>query len=156
MKLKLHMHKNALWLIFIALVGVIAIGYSLTALYRVYQYSQLTQEAETTHVKWTIKKSWGGKFYLQAHYVFLVEGTTYEGQTEFTDEYYINSWAAEQKINQFKGVKWKVGYSPKKFSHSTLQKKFPTKECYSAAILVGLFVYFIFLGLYAGTFPKNG
>jgi hypothetical protein len=127
---KLHMHKNTLWLVFIVLVGLIATGYSITALYRVYQYSRLTQVAETTSVEWTIKKTWGDKFYLLAQYLFVVKGTTYKGQTEFTDEYYINSWAAEQKINQFKGVKWKVWYAPQKLSHSTLPLKNAIQQLY--------------------------
>ncbi len=149
---KLFMHKNSFWLVFVALVGLIAMGYSLMTSYRLYQYSRLTQQAEITSIEWTIKKTWRGKFYLQAQYLFLVKGIAYKGQTEFTDEFYINPWAAEQKINHFKKAKGKVWHSLHPASYSTLQKKFPTKECYSAAILMGLLVYFIFLGWYAGTY----
>jgi hypothetical protein len=145
------MHNNILWLIVLSFVGLITLTYAFIAFYKFYQYSQLTYTIESTKVDWKIKKTWRGKYYLEGAYEFSVQGKEYYGQTEFTDEYFLNTWAAEQKIFQNKEKTWVIWFQPNKFSHSTLQKKFPTKECGSAVVLIGLLIYFIILGIYTGT-----
>ena len=103
-----------------------------------------------------VHKTWLGRYFLEAHYEFSRESKTYQGQTDFREETYINTWAAEQQILYNKNQTWKVWYQPKKFTHSSLQKKFPAKECGSAAVLVGLLIYFIFLGFYTGPLYRDG
>ncbi len=150
------MHTNSLWLIFIAVLGVIASGYTLHALYRVYQYSTLTRQTLATHVEWTVHSKWTGRYFLEAAYAFSFEGHRFEGATEFGDETFINRSEAEKQIQRYQNQSWTVWHSPRKFSYSSLQKKFPSKECGSAAVMLGLLCYFIFLGFYTGTLYTDG
>lgn len=146
----LTLHKNTAWLLFLAIFALFALGYSSVALYKIYRYSRLTSQAPAKEVQWQIKKNWLGKYYIEATYNYEIQNKDYAGTTEFLDAYYVNTWAADQKISLFKDKTWQIAYQPTDPNHSTLQKRFPTQECYSAAVVLGLLLYFVILGIYVG------
>jgi hypothetical protein len=144
----MRMHRNPIWLIFLAVIAAVAIGYSSFTLYKLYGYYTLTRETSPLSIQWTVKVLSDDEYAVNGAYAFLVEGKTIQGETLFKDETFMNPWAAEASVQKFSGKSWKVWYQPSNLHHSTLQKKFPLKECSSAGVLLALLLYFIWLGFY--------
>lgn len=142
------MHKNKLWLGFLAVCIAITLWFSVEALYKIYSFYRLTAEAPLLNSNWTIRKASDEMYIVQASYEFEVEGQKFQGNTEFTRDYYRNMWGAEQAITAFKKVYHRVWYAPSNPRHSSLQKTYPLKECISAGILWVLVLYFLWLGFY--------
>jgi hypothetical protein len=144
----MRMHKNRWWLIFLTTIALIVAWYCAVAFYKIYFYSKLNAETQTVSIQWGIKMLSDEQYTIQADYTFDVDGKIYQGHTNFRDEIYMNEWSAEQAILKDKKKLWKVWYQAGYFDHSTLQKKFPTKECYSAGVMLALLLYFVWLGFY--------
>lgn len=144
----MRMHKNRIWLAFLVALTVVTAGYCVKALYNLYQYAVLTEQTPAQNVHWGITPLSDDQFLVKANYEFSVGGRVYPGETDFKDVVYMNPWAAEQAMPQYSYKLWQVWYQNDKFQHSTLQKKFPAKECYSAGAMVILLLYFVWLGFY--------
>jgi Protein of unknown function (DUF3592) len=144
----MRMHKNPVWLLFLGIISVIVLWYCGVALYRYYQYITLSEASKAANIEWSVKALSDEQYVVDAHYTFLVKGERYSGDTVFRDEVFLNAWAAEQELPKFSSQAWQVWYQPSNLNHSTLQKKFPLKECISAGVLLGLFLYFLWLGFY--------
>lgn len=154
------MHKNSIFLGLLALFAIAAVSYSLVALYKYYNYSNLTKQAVASSVNWSVKvdkKMWPFNVFLddsykiEANYAFKVEGKSFQGYTLFKENY-LNSWAAEREIEKNQKKQWTVWYEKNNENHSTLQKNFPLKECVSAGVLWVLLLYFLWLGFYVATY----
>ena len=118
------------------------------ALFRIYRYTQLKAQAPASNVHWGTQALSGDQYLIKATYAFTVDGKTYPGESVFEDEIFMNKWAAEQTIPKYSYQTWNVWHQPDNFVHSTLQKKFPSKECYSAGAMFVLLIYFVSLGFY--------
>lgn len=144
------MHSNRYWLIFLAFL-VIPVGWkSGEALYRLYGYYRLTGRTEGKVTQWSVEKKSDERYVLKAHYHFLIGSKEFESEDQFLNDSYLNAWAAEQAIKQ-KTETTPVWYSARNPLVSSLQKKFPIKECLSAVVLWVLLLYFIGLGYYVGS-----
>jgi hypothetical protein len=76
----------------------------------------------------------------------------YSGASVLTDEPFRNRWGAQEAITQYAAKEWRVWFDHKDPDYSSLQKKFPLKECVSAIFLWGLLLYFLWLGFYVAKF----
>lgn len=143
------MHKNRVWLGFLAMV-IGAVGwYTIKTLYVLYLYSTLNASTTVDQIQWSVKQEKEDRFFVQAHYEFDVEKQKYSGETLFFNDVYWNSWAAEDAVKFYQNKEWQVWYSLNNPQHSSLQKNFPLKELISASVLWLLLVYFVGLGYYA-------
>ncbi len=144
------MKANWPWSIFLGLIGFLILGYTGLFFSKVYHYGILTQQAPVTSIYWSIYAIEEDRFAPQADYTFIFEGKPYEGRTIWDDgERYPSPWALEKPMDTLSSQEWQVWLSPRDPAHSSLQKKFPTKDCVYTAILWLLFSYFIMLGQYA-------
>lgn len=144
----MRMHKNRFWLAFLIAIALVVAWYCGVALYKLYRYSKLTAQVSADSIQWGVKSLSDEQYIVKANYTFNVEGKEYRGETNFKDEVFMNAWAVEQTLPKYAQKVWKVWYQPGNFHHSTLQKKFPAKECYSAGAMLLLLLYFIWLGFY--------
>ena len=146
------MHKNLWWQAFLIAVFLIVLWYSGTALYRTYNYSRLTAKTTPTSIKWDVLELSDDEFVMEGNYTFEVKGKTFEGNTPLKNSIYKNRWAVEEDLPKMDKVKWGVWYNPSNPDYSSLQKKFPVKECLSAVFMWVLFLYFLWLGFYVSKF----
>jgi hypothetical protein len=122
--------------------------YTVWTFFNAYQYMQLTHRTLVKQIDWSVQEIKKDTFVVQADYTFSVKGSLYKGQTVL-DPSYLNDWAAQEAIQkQLAHQSWKVWVDPHHLNNSTLQKKFPTKQCISIVILWILWIYFINLGFY--------
>lgn len=148
------MHKNLLWQAFLAVIFVVAIWYSIVAIYRYNNYSKLTKQAPISSINWTIKAKSEEEFLLEADYTFNIGRRSFSGITLLENVPHRNLWAAEKAIKEFSERKWDVWYDPTDPKFSSLEKKFPLKEIISASFLWILSLYFLVIGFYVAKF-KN-
>jgi len=146
------MHKNILWLTFLGIVGVVTLWFTGVATYRYYEYTDLNSHTTTSSVEWLIKEHTEDNYTLEAYYQFKANNHLFKGVSHFADESHLNRWAAEQMIKSNSSHLWTVWYAQNNPDHSSLQKNFPIKECLSAIFLIGLFLYFLWLGFYVARF----
>jgi hypothetical protein len=147
-----HFHKNRLWLAFLGILFLIVAWYMGIAFYQLYRYSHLTAKTELSEITWSIKPLSEEEFVPDAKYAFHVDGKIFHGETTLKKKTFKNKWAAEQSLAELTKEFRVVWYSPSNLNNSSLQKKFPLKECLSSAALWGLFVYFLWLGVYVTKF----
>jgi hypothetical protein len=145
------MRVNWPWVVFLSVIASLIIGYTAFFLGKVYHYVILTQQVPATSVNWSVYSRDEDFFAAQANYTFFVDGKQYAGLTIWDDgERYPNSWALENLMHSLSTQEeWKVWLSTRNPANSSLQKKFPTKECLSTAILWCVFAYLVMLGEYA-------
>lgn len=146
-------HHNRIWQAF--LIGVAAVGlwYSAIAAYTVFLYSRLNQETPAASVTWKVKKGSADAYFLYAHYQFTPPNhPLQEGETILSSPVFWNVWAAEQAMEEYGANSWTVFYSGSNPAFSTLEKNYPFKECLSAFVTVGIFLYFLWLDHYVAKF----
>lgn len=138
------MHKNPIWLAFLICVIGATLWYGVDAAWKLWNYQTLTQTTQPTHITFSVHEAASDKFFLQANYTFTIEGKEYEGSTLLRSKLYRNRTSAEQATATQEPLP--VFYNPKNPAYSTLQKSVPFKECLYTAILIGLLVYFTWIG----------
>lgn len=142
------MHKNPFWIALLLLFALITAWFSLEALYRLYEYAILSKESAAKVNEWSIREAGPESYKLAADYSFSVNEQTFDGTTIFNDWNYRNPWGAQAVLKEREARAWTAWYNPSNPHHSSLQKRFPLKECVSAGILWGLLLYFLWLGFY--------
>lgn len=143
------MHKNVLWKAFLAAIFVTTLWFTIVAVYRYQDYKNLKEQVPVTEIQWKVIEESSESFTLQAYYRYAIDDKFFKGSSPWK-EIYRNNWAAEQDIKEFSKIQWKVWIDPAHPDHSSLQKKFPLKECISSIVLWGIFLYFLILGFYVG------
>jgi hypothetical protein len=146
------MHKNLIWLSFLAFVFLMMLWFTAIALYAFYSYHQLKVQTTVSSIDWDIQQRSEDAYFFIAHYQFLFQGHTYSGTTSFPNDIYLNRWTAEQDLKAGRGKQWKVWFDPSYPNHSSLEHHFPVKQIFSAVCLCGLFLYFLWLGFYVSRF----
>jgi hypothetical protein len=149
------MHKNILWRAFLLVVFAITLFYSGIALYRYYAYVSLSGQARPTAMEWNILKETDSQYIIETPYQFSVSNKTYTGKTVWEEKNYLNEYAAQEAIEDANGNTWVVYYNPRDPEKSSLERRLPVKEVAYAIFLWGLFLYFLWLGFYVGSF-KSG
>lgn len=146
------MHKNIIWQAFLGIIALSTLWYSCVALYRYYDYNRLDGESNTSSISWTVEEHSTDAFTLTAEYEFAINHSLYQGSTQFLNENYLNKWAAEQAIKSKSRQHWTVWYDTDNPQQSSLQHNFPFKDCFSAIVLWGILLYFLWLGYYVARF----
>lgn len=144
----MQIHNNRYYLAFMLILGFVVCGYTGTALWRWYGYISLSKQAKVETVEWSIVERGSSSYVMNGKYRFDLQGTKFEGETDFSDDNYLNGWSAEQGLKNYQAKSWNVWYQPSNPHYSSLQKKFPLKECLSAVVMWGLWFYFFWLGVY--------
>lgn len=142
------MHKNIVWLCFLALVFIVTLLYTGHVLAGAYRYLQLSSAAEASATAWSVEMDNDSEYVPLVKYTFQVDDKFYEGKTLFYDEKVNNPWAAEESLKSLAVKNHQVWYSPKDPMNSTLHKEFSVKEVVYVCILWILSVYFFWLGVY--------
>lgn len=124
-----------------------AIWFSGTAMFYQFKYHQLDANASATITKWSVHPISEEQYQIIAVYHFPYKTDVIDGETAFTP-YVRNPYTAEQYIKENSHLKWTVWYNSANPHQSSLQKRFPVKECLYAATLWGIFIYFVWLGNY--------
>lgn len=140
------MHRNKLWILFFSFVAFVTIWFGAKASYRLYNYYSYSQKAPAQIISIEIEEKSKNQFILSCSFKFLE--TIGKGDL---GPVYPNRYAAEKAMVRFEKISLTAWYKPKHYEKVILEKKFPLKSTFSAAILLGLCLYFLILGVYAGS-----
>ena len=141
------MQKNLAWIGFCLLVAVITLWFVGKAGYELTGYLRLSQTAPVKILNLQIKQLGRDRFVTKAHFSFEYKGQTVEGEG-YVGRAYPNKWAAESSLEKLPTDNYHVWFNPRQPLKATLSKKFPLKSIISAAILLGITLYFLSLGFY--------
>lgn len=150
------MHKNRFWLGFLCVAIVASLWYTGLAAYLLYDYSQLEKITQATVTQWEVIELKSDKYALQGTYYFTDHGKIFSASSMLKEPVFLNRYAAENEIPKLVKQRWSVWYNAANPNHSTLQKKFPLKECASAVMMITLALYLTFLGFYVGGVRQHG
>jgi Protein of unknown function (DUF3592) len=139
------MLSKRFWTIFLTVLGLVALWYGSVMLYRVFEWNRLRAQPVLTKVLWTVQEQSSERFVLKADYSFEVDGKVYSGTHLFKDSPYRNAWGAEHALIAYQNQSWHAWFDPSNPTHSSLEKRFPLKDCVYAITLLGIFLYFLFL-----------
>lgn len=140
------MHKNPVWLGFLAIFSCVLIWYTADAAWKFWVNTSLTKTVPAETAVFSVKEDSSDKFYMNGQYTFSINGQHYEGATTLSHPMFRNQLAAQEKVAEFEAKGWTVWFNPQNPTYSSLQKKFPFKECLYAGVLWVLFIYFFFIG----------
>lgn len=136
------------FILFLTVISIIALWFSCRAFLGIYRYFVLNSETLSSQVEWSVKELSDEKYVLHGKYVYLVNGESYTSETTLSHFPYRNHGAAERVIPEYAAKQWSIWYSPHNPAFSTLEKKFPIKECVSSVLLWSIMIYFICLKNY--------
>jgi hypothetical protein len=120
------------------------VWFSGLALVGVWKFSRLNAHMPAQVLSWQVRELSSSRFALEADYCFEVEGIVYQGKTLFKKSQFLNRFSAENYIKTFRVKQWEVWYKKRDPSLSSLEKRFPQKECLQALLTIGVFIYFFF------------
>lgn len=149
------MHKNQVWIAFLAVIALIVFWFSSLTLYKVYTYYSLSGQIPATQTEWKLEKLAEDRYALAAHYSYTVRGKDYKGETILRNRIFRNPFPAEEAIKKLKGKKWVIWYTPKMPAHSAIRKAFPLKELAYTGVMWVILIYFIWLGTYISKRKKQ-
>lgn len=143
------MHKNSIWLAFLAVVSVATLWFSFSALRSIQTYMALSETTPLVNGSWSTRET-SGLYKPVTHFQYEVVGELFEGQAILTHPIARNTPAAEEMVHYLSRQKWIVWYDPNHPDRYTLEKALPIKECLSAITLLGVFTYLVWLGYSVG------
>lgn len=146
------MYKNPIWLALLTLFVFVAICFSGNTGYMLYQYKVKTTPSTPKTIHWNVESKASDRYVVSAKYSFLFDDKEWEGNTIFDAKGFKNILAADHAIETFSKKKWTVWFSPKNPKNSTINLFFPLKSCIYTAILWGILLYFVWLGIYVKKF----
>lgn len=157
------MHKNSLWLSFLGALLLLVTIFGSISFYKVWDYTRLDAITSAEKIDWSIVElkrhslfeliGFGDElFTLRGEYSFRVGENIFLGSTTLTEPLFRNLYAVEEELISIRTKPAKVWYDSSNPSYSSLQKKFPFKECLSTAIMLGLLLYFIWIGYKVGRY----
>lgn len=149
------MHKNQIWLTFLATTVLIVFWFSGMTGYELYNYVTLNSKTLPTEVNWLVQRESSDRYSLRASYKYQVKGDVYEGETTVNKKFFRSPKAAQKRSSQNSQKKWMIWYASYNPEHSTIQKIFPLKSCIYTAVMWGVLIYFIWLGFYVGQFKSH-
>lgn len=148
------MHKNPIWLCFLSIIILATCIYTGTIGFKLYRYWSLSSQTEALATAWSIQTDSDEEFVPLAKYTFQAGDKFFVGQTLFSDQKTSNPWAAQEALKPLAAKKHHVWYASKDPSDSSLQRKFPFKECIYAGVLWAVCIYFFWLGVYVAKVQK--
>lgn len=150
------MHRNPVWLIFLALFSLVVFWYAGDAVYKIYRYEQMTSKTYPSSIDLEVTDPGSSRYYYISTYTIDIDGKTYEASEQLREPIFRNKAAAEAFKDEYLNDSWTVWYAPKNPNQSTLQKSYPFKELMYALCLFGLLCYFLWLGFKVADQSKVG
>jgi hypothetical protein len=141
------MHRNPFWLLFLSMLGVVILGFTIRNSLVLWQYLSLDRQISAQSIQWSVSSLSDEEFVPFARYHYHVKGKHYHGQTLWQANY-LNEWSAQEAINRLLLSPPPVLFNSSKPEISSLQNNFPLKESLSTILLWMLGFYFLGLGLY--------
>lgn len=117
----------------------------MSACFDIWNYSRLQEKAAAQVYKWEIIEKSSSQFALKASYAFDYQGKIHQGKTLFSKPYHLNRLSAEKQINILNQRIWTVWVQPSHPEHSTLERVFPLKKCIYSLMVLGIYLYFVYL-----------
>jgi len=143
------MNNNHLWWAFLAFIALPTVYFTWVCVHSLQDYYAHTDMAQPIHIDWNYEQiGRGGTYAPVAHYTFQAQGKVIAGDTALSEPLFRDAWVADDVLNRLRSRSWKVWYQTSHPEHSTLDRRFPWKECFTAVALLGLFFYFLVLGQY--------
>lgn len=143
-----HMHRNQVFLGVLILVSFMTLWFVGKATNQLVHYFLLRQTVEARMLEWNIEQKSDNKFFIMGSFTFNYKGKDFQGKSQISDVY-PNIWSAERRVKEISlkthSTAW---FNPHRPEKATLIKHFPFKPLLSACVLVGLSIYFFFLGRY--------
>lgn len=147
--------KRLVQFLFALMIGI-ALWYTFDASLKAWRYVKLSNEATPTNLAWNVHELTEESFAIEAHYAFVFRDHLYQNSTLFDRPTpFWNAWAAEQEIQNWAKKTWTVWFCSWDPEYSSLQKKFPIKECLSALTLWGI-IGFLWIRLSSATKQHQG
>jgi hypothetical protein len=141
------MRRNTIWIALLLIVAFFALWFIFKAGYTLFSYYRLSVQVPVRIENWEVKEKQSDQFAVIAHFYFEYLGKTFQGESE-VGGLYPNPWAANRAQKQFSDQHFSAWINPKNPQQALLEKKFPYKKVISAALLIGLLLYFFILGSY--------
>ena len=95
--------------------------------------------------RWMIIEKTPSQFAIKARYSFLYQGKEYDGKTTFSKPYHLNRPSAQKEMKAYASKPWPVWIRPSRPEQNTLQHRFPLKKCLYSLMVLGIFLYFVYL-----------
>jgi hypothetical protein len=137
---------SILWKLFLGAIAGVALFFSAEALTKVSYYVSLDKKAKAHVTHWEVREKGDEAFAIVGEYTFSLRGKELTGETEFAEPYFLNEISAKKAVEKLKTESWTVFFSGKNPEKSSLQRFFPFLTCIRAFLVLGVFVYFLFLG----------
>ncbi len=129
----------------LSVAGLITAGFLVSASLDLWAHMRLEKKTIAKVDKWKIIEKGASKFALKAHYTFEVQGKTHHGKTIFSKPYHLNRISAEKQIKIYTARQWPVWYQHSHPQHSSIEHLFPVKKCLYGLMVLGVFLYFVYL-----------
>ncbi|MBB64339.1 MAG: hypothetical protein CMO81_04675 [Waddliaceae bacterium] len=148
------MHQNKYWFFFLIFLSAITAWYSVDLGIKIYHYQSLSTESSAQVIEWRSTHASWGRYHAEAVYVFTWNETEYEGATILPDPLFRNEWSVKKYLESRKLGTTKVYFNPSSPQNSSLLRAFPWKDSVSTLLLMGLLIYFFWLGYYVSRLEK--
>lgn len=142
------MIRNRLWIAFLALFGVITAVFTAIAMYKLADYYRTPAATVATASRWSTDKIGGDRFALRVRYQYRIGEKEFEGEDQIKWPTFRSTAAASAAIQELEKVSPRVWYRPASPHASTVQRKFPSRPCVHAGLLLGTMAYLLILGAY--------
>lgn len=142
------MHKNQIWLAFLATVALAAIWFTANLAFVSWNYYNLKESTNADSIEYSIERISSEKYLLKGDYTYTHDGKNYSSSSILSEPVWRNSWSAKEALEYFPKKEKSLWFDPKNPHESALEKKFPYKEGIYAALVWGILIYFIWLGYY--------
>jgi hypothetical protein len=127
------------------LAGLLTAGFLFSAGLDLWGYLRLEKKSIAKVEKWKVVEKGSSKFAIKAYYTFEVHGKTHQGKTTFSKPYHLNRLSAEKQIKIYTAQQWPVWYQESHPGHSSVEHLFPFKKCLYSFMVLGVFLYFVYL-----------
>ena len=137
------------WMLLFAAVVIPFFWFMGQSLHMGFDYWRFSKEVIPEAMHWDIQKTEKEQFFIRARYNYVINGVSYSGDWTFEKKSFGNPFLAEEVLHLWQKQLWKVWIDPTRPSISTLERIFPMKPLIKAFISFCIFLYFVWLKLYA-------
>lgn len=141
------MHKNKVWQFFLVLLLCGVLWQVVMTGIKVVDFVMYSQTTSTIETQYKVEKVDSG-FVIFANYSYTVESTKYHGTSLLGNRVFPNPWIATREMNELSTQLHTVYFKSRNPEDSTLQKIFPTKSFVYTVVLILVWIYFMFLGIW--------
>ncbi len=143
------MHRNPIWLSFLSGIILLTLFFSYQAVEKSWVWGNYNQKMEVRVLSWEIIQNKSGDLEPELRYILPSETENKIITSRYKNKRFRNEWAANQFLDSVKNIStWTVWIRPDYFDSAMLERNFPWKSVIYASLLLGLTIYFFWLGAY--------